>query len=388
MDDLAERRTGQQRWAVTDLPAFPGRTVLSRLQPLAWLVVPVAIAVVSRGFSAALVELATRHIREVGPLLTIYRNPLVAWDGQWYLSIAANGYHAQPLQPGPLGGHHDFAFFPVWPMLIRIASLAWPRVDIVAVVLANVLFIAAAVVIWRLFEARYGARVATGGVALLAFSPAAYVFSMAYSESAFLLLAGTYLAARASPGRRVLSAWLAMLTRIAGVGVLAAAAVRAVVSRGEERRTALTVVATSLIAFAAWWVVIALITGDPMGFMRGSPAWVKTSGYGSILDAVRRPNPESVIQLGYPALLLLGSLLVLRRDVELGVYALAVTLLGALPGGLIPSMPRYALLAFPAFAAISERLGRRGTVVLVLVFAVAQWFFVGWAFTGRHPLAP
>jgi hypothetical protein len=51
-------------------------------------------------------------------------------------------------------------------------------------------------------------------------------------------------------------------------------------------------------------------------------------------------------------------------------------------------MPRYALAAFPAFAGIADRLGRRGTRALVVVFALGQWWFVSWAFTGPGAQPP
>ncbi len=85
---------------------------------------------------------------------------------------------------------------------------------------------------------------------------------------------------------------------------------------------------------------------------------------------------------------MVGALLVLRRDRELGVYALVALALGLLPGGFIASMPRYSLVAFPAFAGLAQRLGRRAAQVLVVLFALAQWFFVSWSFLYPHVQAP
>ena len=85
-------------------------------------------------------------------------------------------------------------------------------------------------------------------------------------------------------------------------------------------------------------------------------------------------------------LALLGAVLVLRRDLELGFYsiaAIAMSLAGA-PAG---SMPRHALVAFPAFALLGERLGRRWTVILAVTFALMQVWFASVAF-GVQPKAP
>lgn len=384
---LVEQAVVERQWTTAAIP-LGLRGLADRLGAQAGLLVPLAIALASRGFSILLIRSAALDVADHGPLLTADRSPFLAWDAQWYLSIAERGYHALAIQSGGPNGHHDFAFFPLWPLVIRLASLAWVSLPVASVVMANALFVAAMIVAWGLLLRGFGALAATGGLALLAFSPPAFVFSMGYSESLFLLLAGLYLAGSAAPGRRVLTAWLGMLTRIAGVGLLAAAVARAVVRHGRERQLALLTIATGIVAFAAWWVVVALISGDPMGFMRGSPAWMDSTGYGLIADAVQHPTPQLATQLGFPALLLVGSALALRRDLELGAYAVAVTVLGLLPGGLIGSMPRYTVLAFPAFAALSARLGRWGTLALLLVFAVGQAYFVGWTFAGDHSTAP
>jgi hypothetical protein len=80
-------------------------------------------------------------------------------------------------------------------------------------------------------------------------------------------------------------------------------------------------------------------------------------------------------------------MLVVRRDVELGVYSLGVLAISLLPGGVIYSLPRYAVVAFPAFAGLSGVLGRRGTLALVVALALAQGLFVKWAFAmpGAQP---
>ena len=66
--------------------------------------------------------------------------PFLAYDGQWYVDIATNGYHVRALDnPNSPHPHYDFAFHPAWPLLIRIASLGGLLpAGFVAVVLANV----------------------------------------------------------------------------------------------------------------------------------------------------------------------------------------------------------------------------------------------------------
>ena len=90
--------------------------------------------------------------------------------------------------------------------------------------------------------------------------------------------------------------------------------------------------------------------------------------------------------LGFVALMLVVSVALIRRDLELGVYSVVAVGLSVM-GAPETSMPRHALMAFPAFGLLGERLGRRGTIALTILFAVMQIWFVAVAF-GAQPKAP
>ncbi|MDQ6794350.1 MAG: hypothetical protein M3067_05960 [Chloroflexota bacterium] len=347
-----------------------------------WVFLPVAIAAASRIFSIAIVWLvnASSHPNHL--------NPFVAWDGRWYLSIAAAGYHAAPHVPDAVSARYDFAFFPLWPIVIKLSTLGVLDPAVTSVLLANLLFVAAAVLIWKLLAERFRPVVASEALGLLAFSPAAFVLSMAYSEPLFLVLAAGYFLSRAHPVRHAVLAALATATRIAGTAIVASAAVDALLTKGKERQSALLAVVIGATAFAAWWLYIALLTHDPLGFLHGSPSFNSSTGLVQIVRTVRQLNPRHLAALAFVMVVLAGALLVFRRDRELGSYAVVALALSLLPGGVIWSMPRYCLVAFPAFAGLAERLGGRGTLLLTVGFAVAQWFFVSWTFVYPGPQPP
>src|SRR5262249_38755069 len=119
--------------------------------------------------------------------------PLTSWDGWWYLGIARDGYHLATLQ----GAYHDYAFLPLFPALVRSLSIATPAADgLIAVLTSNALFAVALGLLFVLGRTHLGAERAAIACFLLAVSPFSFVFSMAYGESLFLVLAlGAFVAA-------------------------------------------------------------------------------------------------------------------------------------------------------------------------------------------------
>ena len=119
----------------------------------------IAAFVVSRlviAMAAILVEAGTFV---VNPRLThgdpapILRS-LTTWDGDWFVGIARNGYHLEAFGDT---GYHDYAFFPLYPMLVRILALPSPQlVGLIAAVLNAVLFAIALVLLVRLARRHIG----------------------------------------------------------------------------------------------------------------------------------------------------------------------------------------------------------------------------------------
>lgn len=334
--------------------------------------VPVAIAVASRAFSILAITLWNATEGAGRP------DPFMAWDGEWYLRVVQDGYHA-----AEVNGGQDYAFYPLWPILLKVVSLdGLVPVSTVGVVMANLFLVVALVAIWRLVERRFDPAIATGTVALIAFAPTAYVFSMVYTEALFLMLAGLYFAVPPASRWRPPLAALVVLTRIQGLALIVSAAYRAIVARGRERRIVIAAALFGLAAFGAWFLYIAVLTGNPLGWTTGSTAWLHDESGVTVLWRNLRAHPIRVTAFSaYLVVLGVGTLLLFRRNRELFVYAATVLAICSLPlviGGLLHNVPRYATLAFPAFAGLAAFLGRRATIALVVVFAVAQVAYLGW----------
>jgi hypothetical protein len=330
------------------------------------------IGLASRAFSVAFLLLA--WFLNLERVQADWTSPFQMWDGEWYMRIATNGYHAEAVVPGLTDmGFHDFAFFPTWPALIRIASLnGLLPMDVVAPILANGLFVVAGIVIFRVLAEIGGRSYARRGLALFAFSPAAYVYSIDYSEPLFLVAVAAYFLTR-TPARTAAAAALAMLTRLMGAA-LAVASI-ADLLKPETRRRGIASLAAVGLAFAAWWAFIAVLTGDPLGYMQGTPSWFKSNpippqqGFAAIVGV---EQPGGLLTGVYLLLLLAGAVRLVRGGhLRLGLFSAACVGLALLDNW--STMARLASIAFPAFAALADLSSSRWyRPALFGAFATAQ----------------
>lgn len=100
------------------------------------------------------------------------------WDGGHYYQIARDGYIFL----------EDFAFFPLYPWLIKTASLAVGNFLLVGLIISNVAFLAFLMVFWQFVKKKYGKVTALSTLATFITFPTTFFAVAYYSESLFLLL--------------------------------------------------------------------------------------------------------------------------------------------------------------------------------------------------------
>jgi hypothetical protein len=344
------------------------------------------IGVASRAFAVAVLTFA--WIANPFPLVGrggSWSSPFNIWDAEWYMWIVHNGYHAGAVARTAFGsGYHDFAFWPLWPGVILLTTL-FGRLpaEIVAPVVANILFILAMVPIHQVLERFGGRTVARFGLLLFAFNPMAYVFSLAYSEPLFLLLAGLFFATQRPLLQRLVAPFV-QLSRLSGVavGVAALADLRDPETRWNGIRTILAVG----IAFASWWAWIAVLTHDPMGYMQGTPSWYSNDGPNGSprgIESILNANHWSVwATVAFMPLLALGIVVLFRRgELKLGLFSLTLFASSFLASW--NTMPRLAAIGFPVFGALAAILPGNGwRWALVAVFAATEWLLGTLAIAG------
>jgi hypothetical protein len=112
------------------------------------------------------------------------------WDCQWYLTIIHNGYDLVPRSTPKLWkGLANWAFFPLYPYVVKILSgITRLSPVVVGVVLNQFIVLLALMVFYRYLKLFVDELNSRFGVVLLAFSPFSVYFSSLYTEALFLLL--------------------------------------------------------------------------------------------------------------------------------------------------------------------------------------------------------
>ncbi len=260
---------------------------------------------------------------------------LTAYDSRYYLGIAATGYHAQPV----FGPWVDYAFFPLYPIAVRIASVATlGNVDLAGVLVANAFFGLALVVLYALSIRHLPRDAAFLSLAFLTVAPGATGFSLAYSDSLLLLLsAAAFLAAeRRHPALAGVLYALAALTRPPGILIGIPLMVLLLRDPLVPRRSSAWLL-LGPVALAGFSAYVGSVTGDALGWLHAQSLW-----------AVPIPPLPAFIWVATVAFHL-ALLAFFRRDRVPLPYVLVALLpfIGFLAAGRVMSSSRHLAVAWP-----------------------------------------
>ena len=106
------------------------------------------------------------------------------WDAGWYISIVRSGYSYNPVDHTG-----SVAFFPLYPIVVRLASVVVRNDYAAGIVVSNLAFAGAVVALYILVSSRFDRFVARCSALAVCAFPFGLFFSAVYTESLFLLLA-------------------------------------------------------------------------------------------------------------------------------------------------------------------------------------------------------
>lgn len=293
---------------------------------------------------------------------------LARWDTNWFLYIADRGY------TGIL-----WAFFPLYPLSLRVLKLAPLNPYLLLTLFSNLLFLGILYLLYRIaFDESGKEDLARGVVAGACFFPFSFYFSAPYTESLslFLLLCSYYLAKRGWWLGAFMSAMLAAATRVTGGLIVFLLGVEFLRQYKAKKVYGFRAVGFLLIPMGVvvYLLFLQVRAGDPLAFLQAQQAWMRKPSVtnlwlfnnpGSVLDKL-----STVFYLG-----LVVGLFALRRW-DYALYSLCFLAI-PLSTGTFLSMPRLGMNAFPIFIALGRAVSnaRNFKPVLLSVSAAFLAFY-------------
>lgn len=328
------------------------------------------------------VEWIAPHFWPVRPdflgLTTAWAN----FDGAHYTSIAKHGY-----------GTYQYAFFPLYPLLIRVFSmLSGLPYEQSAVSLSHAAFFMGIILFWRYLE---GSKGRAWTVLFLLFFPTSFFFVSAYSESLFFALTSAVLLLMKRKQWLLAGVFaaLASATRLVGVFLIFPLLVA-------RRWTAAALAPLGLVLYMGYlWVIVR----DPLAFFHVQPAFGAGRSGGAVIFLPQvlwryvkiflTVSPRTyayhvaVLEIGAFALGAIVLFAAWKRRYKPGIllYGIGALLLPTLTGTL-SSMPRYILALFPLFTVFGATRSVSLKLVLLIVF-FAMLVYAATAFLQGHFLS-
>jgi hypothetical protein len=283
------------------------------------------------------------------------------WDAGWFERIARDGYSPDDASA---------AFFPGYPLAIRGVTSVLPLSESdAALVVSNVAFLGALIVLFALTTFEFSTDIARRTVLLVACFPASFFFLSPYSESMFLFasLLTFWWARRGRWGPAAAGGFVAALTRSVGVLLVPALLLEALSNDRRERPRAIVASLVPLLApaaYAAYWFARA---GDVLRPFHAQDSWFRSLelplitlgnglwlGLSGITD--RRGiywTVDVVLTAVVVIAIALGWNRIPKPYLVYVLLSLVLILSYPLPERPLLSVPRFAAVLFPAFWAMA-----------------------------------
>jgi Gpi18-like mannosyltransferase len=304
----------------------------------------------------------------------------IANDSAWYLSIVKNGYEKAPFSTAKQA---NWAFFPLHPLLWRLAGWASGEWLWSGLLLANLLAYAGFALLWHLARRLTDSDdIADDAVLYASFWPASYFMSLPQTEALFFVL--TTLSFLAALDRRrwvvAVAGIAAGLTRLNGLFLLPSLLLQW--SKEKNKWTGALALAAIPMGLAAFMIYLWNLTGNPFAFKDIQVTWGRhlTTPWSPLVMALG--NVKRIAVPWNPILLhlitigiALASIATCWRRRWLGLACFtALTLLAPLATGSLMSITRYLSVVpaiYIALALWGSKNRRLGQLWLAL-FAIAQ----------------
>jgi Gpi18-like mannosyltransferase len=306
---------------------------------------------------------------------TQWPNIWARWDSEWYLKISAQGL--------PQKGQ-ELAFFPMYPILIRLFSLGVTGLNTwVGYLISVFAFILAALLLWNQIKQEFTPGAAWSAIITLSIFPTSLFFSAIYTESLFLLFSVLvyWFSVREKYALAAVFVGLAALTRVTGVLLILIPFIEIFAHNTSGKWIKLLYCSgISSVGLLLYGTYLRIIRGSPFAFLRIQNTFgrkepftwpwksfldsfrVAFFGYGGLQDdwLMRSTSALEVFAVILFGACILGAFFLLRKSLFAYSFITLLLLLAAHGPSVqgLWSMSRYVLILFPCFIVLGIILNR------------------------------
>lgn len=294
------------------------------------------------------------------------------WDGGHFYNIAKFGYF----------GPNEYAFFPLFPILIKLTSfLLFGNILLAGFLITNIAFLIFLYVFYNLVKTKYGQKIAQNSLVTLITFPTTYFAVAYYSESLFLLFITLtlFLSAKKKFWQAAIFVSLASLTRTLGIFLI----IPQIISYLQDIKfnirninTKALSIPVALIGFGAYSTYLWQKFKDPLYFLTVQLTWHRslTNPLSTVYSYLSQNITQKSFNDYLDIFLTITFLLILAVGIKKipfswWLFALLAILIPASTGTLT-SMPRYLLAALPVFILLGIYL-RESFLARILIWSVS-----------------
>ncbi len=346
-----------------------------------------AIIMIAELAAVIIGQRAGQHVQESSNLLL---DVWGRWDAVHYLDIAMHGYHGT-----------DMAFFPLFPLLIRLLGRLVGNHLVAALLISNASFFFGLLYLYKLLEREYDRPVARRAIFYVSIFPSAFFFSAAYTESLFFMLtvAAVYYMRSQRWWTAAIVGFFAAMSRVEGVLLVVPYAIEWYMQYRQDVRAHLkslfagALIPLGLFTYMAYlWVLV----GDPLYFSHVqthwnrhlAPPWVSViNAFYSIAHATQAQTiANQWMEIIFTALMIAVLVMGWKQLRPSYIAYMGLSILIPMSTSSLMSMPRFALVLFPMYAILARGGGRPWVNNLIVAFSLpllglftvlfADWYWV------------
>lgn len=281
-------------------------------------------------------------------------NSFSNWDGGHFIGIAKFGYSEK----------FQYAFFPLYPLFIRVISQITHNYLVSAILINIVSAYFGMHVLYKLISIEFDKKIAQKTILFILFFPTSFYFITAYSEGLFFLLtvSAFYFFRRKRLFLATLFASMSGATRLAGLACVFALLIEVGLTQGFNRKNWFLLL--SFFGFIAYCWFLFNKEGDPFYFLVSETHWqrivsIPVLGLWETLTNLAKPgfittHFNSFLDLLFTVLGLGLTIRSFRFFLPSYVFYSLFSIFLPLFTPSLLSMPRFLLVIFPLFILIAQ----------------------------------